>query len=222
MSQIVKTKSIKHLTHDVIELRLEKPKDFIYTPGQAVDISINKPEWKDVLSCFTFTSFIDDDYLEFVIKTYPSRKRVTNQLLTLKPGDEIIVQKPFGDISYKGEGIFIAGGAGITPFLAILKHLERDGKLNDNKLIFANKTKADIICEEKFKKMLGENFINILSDEKVEGYNHGYISPELIKKQIDNHTICFYLCGPDPMMRAVEEQLSSLGVKEEAIVKEGF
>jgi predicted ferric reductase len=35
----------------------------------------------------------------------------------------------FGAIEYKGEGVFIAGGAGVTPFIAILRQLQADDKL---------------------------------------------------------------------------------------------
>lgn len=219
MAQLVKIKSIEKLTHDVIGLSIEKPEGFSYTLGQAVDISLNEPEWKDVLSCFTFTSSNDDDHLEFVIKTYPSRNRLTNKLLSAKPGDEVFVYDPFGTIHYQGEGLFIAGGAGITPFLAILKELEKKGEVGNNKLIFGNKTKEDIIKEDYFDSLLGDNFINVLSNEDVEGYEHGYVSEELIKKERGSLKN-FYLCGPGPMMKAVQQQLENLGIAKENIIVE--
>lgn len=222
MPQTVKVKSIEHLTHDVIHLVLEKPENFNYTPGQAVDITINKPGWEDTKSCFTFISLPHEPQLEFAIKTYPDRKRVTNELLSVKPGDEITLYKPFGDIHYKGDGIFIAGGAGITPMLAIIRDLEHQHHLGKNKLIFANKTKEDIIMEGKFNQLLGKNFINILSNEDLEGYEHGYVSAELIKKYQDPDLKYYYLCGPPPMMDAVEKHLAALGIDEAHIVKEGF
>ena len=82
--------------------------------------------------------------------------------------------------------------------------------------------KADIILEDQFNLMLGKNFINILSNEKLDGYEYGYISPELIKKYSEEHLKYYYLCGPPPMMKAVEGHLASLGIAEEFIVKEGF
>ncbi len=50
----------------------------------------------------------------------------------------------------------------------------------------------------------------------------GYISAELIKSMVDDSVKFFYLCGPKPMMDAVEKHLASLGVSNEYIVKEGF
>ncbi len=222
MGQTVKIRAIEHLTHDVLRIEADKPEGLVYQPGQAVDISINKPGWEKELRPFTFTSLPDDDHIEFSIKTYPSHNGVTNQLLSLKPGDELIVGDVFGDIHYKGDGIFIAGGAGVTPFIAILRHLEKQNKIAGNKLIFANKTKSDIIHEKKFSKLLGKNFINILSDETLEGYEHGFISAELIKKHSDGVSKYYYLCGPPPMMTAVEKHLASLGIPEERIVREAF
>lgn len=222
MSQIISIKSIEFLTHDVLRIVAEKPATLNFQPGQAVDISINKPGWEEELRPFTFTSLPEEENIEFNIKTYPEHDGVTNQLLSLKKGDELIIHEVFGDINYKGEGMFIAGGAGITPFIAIFKHLEKKNNIGSNKLLFANKAKEDIILEEEFNKLLGENFINILSNEQISGYHNGFITAELIKKYMDEKTRYFYLCGPEPMMDAVEKHLHSLGVSDNEIVKEGF
>jgi ferredoxin-NADP reductase len=56
----------------------------------------------------------------------------------------------------------------------------------------------------------------------VAGYAHGHISAALIAAQIADPLSYFYLCGPDPMMLAVEKDLSSLGIADERIVKEAF
>lgn len=220
--ETVKIISIEHLTHDVIRLVVEKPEGLTYVPGQAVDISINQPGWENEKRPFTFTSLPEEDHLEFTIKTYPDHNGVTKKIHSLSKGDELFMYKPFGDIAYKGEGLFIAGGAGITPFIAIFKQLERNNQLGNNKLIFANKTKADIILEDKFKILLGNKFINILSDEELQGYEHGYVSAELIQKHMNGHSSYIYLCGPPPMMAAVEKHLSTLRVADNLIVKEGF
>jgi ferredoxin-NADP reductase len=161
-----------------------------------------------------------DDFLQFTIKTYPSRKGVTNELLSLVPGDELILHDVWGAISYKGEGTFIAGGAGLTPFLSIFRYLKSQDKIGNNKLIFANKTKADIIQEKELGDMLGNSFINILSDEATEGYDHGHISENFLKQHIDSFDKLFYVCGPPPMMDAVQKYLTNLGVGDKSVVVE--
>jgi ferredoxin-NADP reductase len=219
---IVKIKSIGKVTHDVLQIVTEKPQPYTFTPGQATEISINKPGWIDEKRPFTFTCLPDNDYLEFTIKTYPSHKSVTNQLLQLKKDDELLLHDVFGAIAYKGEGVFIAGGAGVTPFISIFRNLQSKNEKGNNKLIFANKTKADIILEEEFKRILGNNFINILSDEKVLGYANGFITEDFIKANSSGINQLYYLCGPPPMMEAIEKQLANLQVDENSIVKETF
>ena len=218
----VKIKSVEHITHDVLKFTTEKPANFNFEPGQASRISINKEGWEKKKRSFTFTNLPDEDHLEFVIKTYPSHEGVTNELLTLKAGDELIVHEVWGSIAYKGEGVFIAGGAGVTPFISILRHLSRKNELGNNKLLFANKTVEDIIHNAEFKDMLGHNFINILSQEEAVEFEHGLINEEFLKKHGANNHKYVYLCGPKPMMESIEEQLLKLNVKQEAIIKEVF
>ena len=222
MKPIIKVISTEFLTHDVIHLVTEKPANFNYIPGQAVEIAINKTGWETKSRPFTLTSLPEDDNLEFIIKTYPSHNGVTNELLEMKSGDELVAGSIFGEIEYKGEGLFIAGGAGITPFIPILNELKKTKSIGNNKLIFANKTKADIILKDKFEELLGENFINVLSEEKLPGYEHGFVTAEIIKKHMNDSIRYFYVCGPKPMMELIEKYLLELGVSYTKIIKEAF
>ncbi|WP_432221062.1 flavodoxin reductase [Flavobacterium sp. TMP13] len=222
MGQLVKIQSLEKITPDVLRIQFEKPEGYSFITGQAADISFDEEGWKDKLSCFTFTSLPEDDFLEFTMKTYPVHERVTNKMLSAKVGDQLVLEEAFGDIKNEGEGIFIAGGAGITPFIAILKVLEKSGKIGNSKLIFANKTSTDIIDKVYFEKILDKNFINVLSEENVEGYEHGRISAEIIKKYVKGNEDKYYLCGPPPMMEAVEKILASLGITVNQIIKEAF
>ncbi len=218
----VKIKSINKVTHDVLKIVTEKPFGYRFAPGQATEIAINKTGWDKERRPFTFTCLPENDYLEFTIKTYPAHKGVTNELLTLKQYDELILHDVFGAIAFKGEGVFIAGGAGVTPFISIFRFLRSKNEIGNNKLIFANKTRADIILEREFKDLLGENFINILSEEKVEGCGYGFISAGLLKKNLVGPGTKVYLCGPEPMMDAIEKVLTYLGISGESIIKEAF
>lgn len=220
--QQVKIQAIDKITRDVLQIRTEKPSGLIFQPGQATEIFITKGGWENEGRPFTFTCLPSDNYLEFTIKTYPERKGVTNELLKLKPNDELIVNDIFGAIHYKGEGVFIAGGAGITPFISILRDLNAKKQIGGNKLIFANKTREDIIHQQEFKQMLGANFINILSDEKTDGYAHGFISEDFLKPYLTGTNKTVYVCGPPPMMDAILAQLASLKIPESSVVMEEF
>ena len=218
--QIVKIRSIQLINHDVLRIVTEKPPLFEFKPGQATEIAINKTGWMEKKRPFTFTALPENDFLEFTIKTYPEHNGVTNELRTLKTDDELILHDVFGAISYKGEGVFIAGGAGVTPFICIFRELKSKNKIGDNKLIFANKTKDDILLEKEFNELLGNNFINILSEENTGEYPHGQITEYFLSNHIGSVNRHFYLCGPPPMMEAVQKQLSNLGIGKNAITVE--
>jgi ferredoxin-NADP reductase len=217
---IVKIIRIEQVTHDVKRFQVEKPHDYSFIPGQATEVSINTPELKNERRPFTFTGLNNESHLEFTIKIYPLHKGVTNELGKLEPGDELIIRDVWGAISYKGKGVFIAGGAGITPFISIFRDLNTKNEISGNTLIFANKTKADIILEDELRSLLGNAFINILSDERADGYFHGIISEDFLKVNIGYSGRNFYLCGPPPMMDAVKKQLANLGVGENSITLE--
>ncbi len=218
----VKVKEIEHVTHDTLRVVTEKPENYNFEPGQATEMAINKNGWQKERRPFTFTSLPQQNDLEFVIKTYPEHDGATDKLLDVKTGDELIVHEVFGAITYKGEGVFIAGGAGVTPFIAILRDLKEKNKLGNNKLIFANKTQKDIILKEEFEELLGDNFINILSDEKTAEFAHGMLTKEFLKKHMGDTRQYFYLCGPPPMIEAVQKDLQNLGVDQDRIITEEF
>jgi len=220
MSHLVKILSTHYVTHNVKEFNVEKPKNFKFTPGQATDLSINQDGWKDKKNPFTFTCLTDDDHLQFTIKIYPdSEKGVTKHLSELKPGDELIISDAWGAIEYKGPGYFIAGGAGITPFLAILRELNRENKLADNVLFFSNKTKDDIILSDELKAMLGGNALFTTTEDDGPG-DHRRINAEFLKAEVNDFSRHFYVCGPDAMVAEINKTLEELGAKPDSVVFE--
>ena len=219
---IVKILEIGYVTHNVKRFKLTKPNSYKFKPGQATDIVINLPDWKEKRRPFTFTSLNDWDTLEFTIKIYSDHNGVTNELGKLHAGDELILHDVWGAINYKGEGTFIAGGAGVTPFIAIFRQLQKDEKLGNNKLVFSNRTVQDIILKDEFEKMLGENFINTITGEKTEKYDNRKIDESYLKEKIIDLSQYFYICGPDAMIENVKENLLHLGADKNKIVIEEF
>jgi ferredoxin-NADP reductase len=219
---VVKILDTEYVTHNVKRFKVSKPESYVYKPGQATDVVINLPEWKEERRPFTFTSLNEWDHLEFTIKIYDDHNGVTNKLGTLHAGDELILHDVWGTIHYKGEGTFIAGGAGVTPFIAIFRQLQKDGKLGNNKLIFSNRTSKDIILKEEFEKILGANFINTITQEKTEKYDNRKIDESYLKEKIKDFSQYFYICGPDPMIESIKEQLLNLGADKDKVVIEQF
>ncbi len=220
MENIVKILDIQPVTHDVKYFRIEKPAGYQFIPGQATDVSINKPGLEKELRPFTFTALSNQPYLEFTIKRYEAHHGVTDKLHQLQPGDELIIHDVWGATEYKGPGYFIAGGAGITPFIAILRQLNIDKATVGNTLFFSNKTAADIIYKDELKSILGQEAIFVLTKEAYPNYTKGYIDEAFLKTHISDFTKHFYICGPDKMMTDLVQLLEKLGAKADRVVFE--
>jgi cytochrome-b5 reductase len=209
------------VTHDVKRFILTKPRNFDYTPGQGVKMVINEPEWrKEEGRPFTPTSLRDDKILEFTIKKYGARGGVTDKLHSLEVGSKLLVSEAFGTITYKGSGVFIAAGAGVTPFIAITRQLTRAGKLDSNSLIYSNKTPSDVICEKELRHYFRSRCILTCTRESAPGYENRRITAEFLKEQITDFAQRFYVCGPDSFVEDIKSILKELGVSLDSVVFE--
>jgi hypothetical protein len=222
MSAKVRIKAAEYVTHNVRRFDVEKPPGFSFEPGQATEVSIDRDGWRDEKRPFTFTALPEWDDLQFTIKIYPDHGGVTDQLGKLKVGDALIIDEPWGTIQYKGPGTFIAGGAGVTPFIAILRALERDGKLQGHSLLFSNNTERDIILREEFDAMDGLATTYVLSAEKEDkpGLVRGRIDRKFLEETITDFGQHFYVCGPDQMVKDINDALRALGAEPDALIFE--
>lgn len=220
MDHFVKIITTENVTHNVKRFVVEKPEGFEFVPGHATDLSINEEGWKDNKHPFTFTCLNEEPYLEFTIKIYENPNGVTHHLGQLSPGAGLIISDAWGAIEYKGPGYFIAGGAGITPFIAILRKLNKENKLAGNVLFFSNKTDRDIILKDELKAMLGDNAHFTITSQKDSKYDQRRIDADFLKAEVKDFTKHFYICGPDQMVADISETLEKLGAKPDAVVFE--
>jgi ferredoxin-NADP reductase len=146
---------------------------------------------------------------------------VTEQIGKLQTGDELIIDDPWGTINYKGKGVFIAGGAGVTPFIAIIRKLYKDGNLKGNRLIFSNSSENDIILREEFETMLGDDFLNTLPEQDHHPkYLTERIDENFLAEHINDFDQQFYVCGPPEMVDDINAHLKELGADPDGLVFE--
>lgn len=217
---LVKILDAEFINHDVKRFIVEKPPEYVFVPGQGTEVAINLPEWKDKLRPFTFTNLNSQNYLEFMVKIYPARKGVTYQLGKTNAGAELIIGEPFGAITYKGPGVFLAGGSGITPFLSIFRHLYKAQQLRGNKLIYSNRTVEDVILFQELQKMLKTDLIPFFSHENKIGFGYNRIDRNYLIAAIKDFSQFFYLCGPDAFVKDLSKILMDLGANLESLVVE--
>lgn len=206
MAHTVKVVAVESLAPTLYRILLEKPAGFRFIPGHSAMVAINKPQLIAQKNPLTFTATNDEPFLEFHIKTYPERQSFNNLLAALRPGDSLILGEMFGSVRYAGPGLFLAGGIGIAPILAMLRQLKKENSLTGNTLVYSAKYKTDILAERELRHLLGNNFHITLTKEKRPGYHYGRISSSLLQNIIPKFPEHHYVVGSESFvadMRAI-------------------
>lgn len=210
---------VKAINHDVVSLQIVKPFKFEFNIGQAVDLSIDKPSYELSVSPFTIASLPPDDYLEFFIKVYPGKGGLTQGISELQTNDIVQLSYAWDSYSYKGSGTFIAAGTGITPFFPLFMDMQKKGIdiKNEHSLIYANKTKTDILFYKKLKLLFHSKLSISLSRNKSRNLHFGKIDKDYLLQLVQNTEQYFYICGPKQFEADIKAHLVTIGVKQDHI-----
>ncbi|KAI7834538.1 hypothetical protein BX661DRAFT_175031 [Kickxella alabastrina] len=185
---------------------------------------------KDVMRSYTPTSTDrDKGYFELVVKTYPNGL-ISSYLAAMEIGDTINVRGPSGAFRYtpnmsRAIGM-IAGGTGITPMYQIIQHiLDNPEDKTVLSVLFANVNEDDILLREQLDKWAAEheNFnVHYVLNNPPEGWTGGigFINKELLQKHMPAPAddIKVLICGPPPMVKAMDSQLVELGYEKVKVI----
>lgn len=216
-------KKITHITDNIYTLDFLIPDILNHSAGQYVNLILphsnvdkrGKERWFSVSSrpgekqFQVTTRFFGDDSSSF--------KRA---LFSLKPGDGIHVSSPMGDfvlpVDKKRQLLFVAAGIGITPYLSMLKQLE---KKPDNRFIvmyYSAKKKDELLDIENYRPLLNELEYFISSEGR-------HLNSNLIfNKASALNDPLIYLAGPEQMIEKFRDELISLGINRPNIVGDYF
>ncbi len=208
------------VTHDTRRFVLTRPEGFTFEPGQGVELGIERDPWRGQGRPFTPTSLPGDRALELMVKRYPDGDGFTVALHGLAAGAPLTLSDPFGTLAYRGPGVFIAAGAGITPFLAILRRLAQDNDLAGHSLFFSNKTEDDLICGQELSHYLGARGLFTFTRGHSSCNEGRRIDAGYLRGPIDDLDHHFYVCGPRGFVAAVSDALLALGVDADRLVYE--
>jgi ferredoxin-NADP reductase len=208
------------VTHDVRQYIVSRPDAFTFDPGQGVELAFDENGWREEGRPFTPTSLPSAPVLEFTIKGYLDHDGVTRKLNGTGPGTELLMSDPFGTITYQGPGTFVAGGAGVTPFLSILRSIEDEGELEQCSLLFSNRTPADVICEKELRALLGDRCHLTCTERSAPGYGARRIDRAYLEEKVEGIDQPFYLCGPPAFVDDLSEALEAMGATPDRIVVE--
>jgi len=199
----------------------------VYAPGQFAFVRFFSRGLSKEEHHFTLSASPTSNEISFTVKELGD---YTGQLDLLREGDKALVDGPYGVFSNQGEHgpfVFIAGGVGITPIMSMLRAMAKTSFREKATLIYGSRTKSEVVFYEELtefaKKFENFTLIMVYSAEEVTGAYHGFITQEILQKEITTPTEqSYFLCGPKPMTRGIVKQLKTLNVPPSKIRTEVF
>ncbi|UCD98549.1 MAG: ferric reductase-like transmembrane domain-containing protein [Chloroflexota bacterium] len=206
---------------------------FSFEPGQYAWIKKGKTPFGVGQHPISFSSSGDvppGGQVSFTIKKLGDWSQ--EQVPEIKPGDYMWIDGPHGVLSSdreQGMGyILIAGGIGITPLYSMCQTMAERGDVRPVVLFYGGNQWESLTFREELEQLSSKMDLRIVfvlsqppEDWKGE---RGFINREILERHLPEQykRFVYFICGPSPLMDAMEEALPNLGVPAEKVFSERF
>ncbi len=201
-----------------------------FLPGQFAWLRIDRTPFSMRENPFSFASSAErDQQVSFAIKESGD---FTSTIGSIEPGTRVYLDGPYGVFTYeRSEGprfVFVAGGVGIGPIMSMLRTLADQRDKRPCLLLYGTPRWDDVIFREELEELkprLDLEVVHVI-DDPPEGWTgeNGFIDDGVLERHLGDspHRARYFLCGPIPMMDAVQDLLQNRGVPSEHIELEQF
>lgn len=201
-----------------------------YVPGQYMEWTLphEKPDVRGIRRYFTISSLPHTEHISFTVRHVEKQSTWKAALERMQPGDRIYATQIAGDFTLdrKKHLVWIAGGIGITPFIAMLRDAKRSGKKLDATLFYCNKSEREIAyLDEVSESGSGCTTIHMLGEKPSREINYeiGFITKEILEKHVSNwREATYYISGPLGLVDSYSSLLRSLGIPRSRIKTDYF
>lgn len=227
-SQALNLSEVKSISPDVLYL-IARPNKYLpkHRAGQFGYFRLLSPACGIEEHPFTIASDPESKTLDIMIKILGD---YTLKLKNLPAETKMLFDGPYGLFTPKlnaHQYLFIAGGIGITPFLAIIREWSNSKISKPVTLIWSVRRNEDLVDDGLFERVAEEhkyfNYVKVLTrDENVPSR---HIDLELLTEvfpENDLNDIQAYLCGPESLQKDVSRLLKKLGLRRKQIHYESF
>lgn len=222
---------IRAVTHDITRIKLGLARGSLaFTAGQyaqlTFDFRLTRP--------YSMANRPDDPVLEFHVRHVPNGAASGYAAQTLKPGEAVRVEGPFGtahlretqDRSIGRPIILAAGGSGLAPMLSILRAILQRGGREPLHLYHGVRDACDLYGTEELVA-LGANscfsYTPVLSAPSIPmPWRTGFVHAEIARDFSSLTDAVVYTAGPPPMVEAIESTVARLGVRSDDVHADAF
>lgn len=213
-----------------------KPPEFRHLAGQSLLLTlVNPPQTDSEGDARTFTIASAPNEAELMIATR-MRDTAFKRVLKAAPGGTTVrIDGPSGEMVLHDDAtrpaVFLAGGIGITPFLAMARYATRERLPHRLYLFYSNRRPEDAAFLPELQKMeqLNPNYHLVATMTEPEksaqrwSGETGFIRREMLERHLAGvANPVYYFAGPPPMTRAMQSLLEGIGISEQAMRYEEF
>jgi ferredoxin-NADP reductase len=233
--QIATVKAIRPETPDVKTLTLALPDWTAHRPGQHYDVRLTAADGYSAQRSYSVGSEPErtgeiDLTVERLVDGEVSRFLAD----TVEVGDRFEVRGPIGgyfvwDRAIGGPLLLVAGGSGVVPLMAMLRHRAAAGLKDPARLLYSARTYDQIIYRDELEKLAQKDGLKVayaLTRSQPPGWK-GYtrrIDDAMLKevsKPLGSDALA-YICGPTALVEAAADGLERVGLPAEHIRTERF
>jgi benzoate/toluate 1,2-dioxygenase reductase subunit len=222
-------KSVKLVSDSTIALTIagDDIAKLSFLPGQYANLQV---PGTDAHRAYSFSSMPRDGEVSFLIRNVPGGLMSGYLTGSAKAGDEIVMNGPKGSFYLRDivrPVLMLAGGTGLAPFTAMLdKIVASGGSPFPVHLIYGVNNDTDLVDIDKletFAQALPNfSYALVVVDPNSAQPRKGYVTNHLEDGQLNAGEVDIYLCGPPPMVEAVNQYLRDKGVKPASFHYEKF
>jgi ferredoxin-NADP reductase len=204
--------------------------------GQHVDVRLTAPDGYQAQRSYSIASPpTEDGRLKLTIESLPDGEVSSYLSAELRVDDQLELRGPIGgyfvwDAPLGGPLLLVAGGSGIVPLMAMLRHRARIGSRVPARLLFSARSEPDLIYRAELDRLAAETggpeVRYTLTRSHPEGWS-GYarrIDPKMLGEVAwprDQQPLA-YVCGPTPLVESVATTLVEMGNSSDRIRTERF
>jgi ferredoxin-NADP reductase len=201
--------------------------------GQHVDVRLTAEDGYQAERSYSIASAPESDRLELTVERLDDGEVSPYLTDELRQGDRLELRGPIGgyfvwEASQGGPLVLVAGGSGIVPLMAMIRHRAVTGSDADTRLLFSSRSWDDIIYREELER-LGGNGLTVVHTltrmqppdwtgyaRRVDGEMLAEVGPAASEQPLA------YICGPTPFVESVATGLVELGHEPHRVKTERF
>jgi glycine betaine catabolism B len=217
-------------SENIRTFRLGRPPGWDFVPGQFIAVTVQS-EGRTHVRCYSISSAPEaTGYLEISVR----RQGLVSNLLhdTVRPGASLVVKPPAGSFVYPERDarpvVLVAGGVGITPVMSMLRHAVATQPERPITLLYSVREPSDLAFADELS-LIGRRHSQVRVVVTVTGptvhdvFRRGRIDRDLIREVVhDPAGAVFLMCGPTPMLDAVRQALTDIGLDGDQVRSEAF